>query len=154
MPDYNKPIIVYGWYERNSHYIIDEKWLKQNGLNMYISHIKNNFSENFTYGIECFMDSQSGICCVDENNELIVKNIYQKYFTFQKIVNGLEETNIPKLGYFLALKSNYKSYHIQYIPDIDYDDLLSEQSTYVDNFSEDDYINLDSEIELHDYNDK
>lgn len=151
MPDYNKPIVVYGWNESNSYYVIDEKWLKENGLNMYISNVENNFSENFTYGIECFINSQNGICYINESDEENVKNIYQKYYTFQKIIYNLDENNIPKIGYYLALKSNYKSYHIQYIPDIDYDDLLSEQSTYADNFSDDDYINLDSEIDLDKY---
>ena len=149
MTDYNEPIIVYGWCESSSYYIIDNKWLQNNGLKMYILNIEKNFTENFVYGIECNVNSKTGICYIDSIDEENIKNMYKKYYTFQKIINNIEENMIPTLGFYLALKSNYKSYHIKYIPDIEYDELLSEQSTYIDNDNfDDDYINLDSEIEM------
>lgn len=94
--EYIKPLIVYGWNEGNSDYVVCDEWLKNNNIKKYASEIIQNSVIEVIYGLPC-------------NNNVIHKNDKEKIEDSYEKINIFKKNNnfpITQLGYFVVIETN------------------------------------------------
>lgn len=96
---YIKPLIIYGWNEGNSDYVICDEWLKNNNIKKYASEIVETNVVEAIYGLPCNNN------IIYENDRENIEDSYEKINIFKKNNNY----PITHLGYFIALEGNSHS---------------------------------------------
>ena len=108
---YIKTLIIYGWNEGNSDYVICDEWLKNNNIKKYASEIVETNVVEAIYGLPCNNN------IIYENDKENIEDSYEKINIFKKNNNF----PITHLGYFIALEGNSHSISYKelkkYIPD-------------------------------------
>jgi hypothetical protein len=113
-----EPVVIYGWMENNTDFMLDIKWLETNYpfINFYASNVIRNHMYKASYGIECKLTEQGEIIIHDDYKRDIafLYNLWCDYHRKSK-----KNIKMPELGYHLVVSGDFEWEHQSYILDID-----------------------------------
>lgn len=108
-------IIVYGWCEESYDTIIDEDWIIDNypDIGTYAYNIINHcLMGKAVYGVLCKLDISTGKLTIDNNEKIIVEELFSKVIEYIK--TKYPDRIYPMLGYYPVIYGNYKIEHETY----------------------------------------
>jgi hypothetical protein len=108
----SEPIIIYGWVENNTNFMLDPEWIVTNYkiINVYASEVVRNHLYSACYGIECKLLTNGSII-INEDKKEEVKKLYDLWYNYQK---KQKNKKICELGYHLAISGDYEWEHKYY----------------------------------------
>lgn len=103
--------VIYGWKEEDRDVVIDAKWLRANGIELFASDFVRNTAGNAIYGVRCDLD-ENGDAQVSKKLKNKVKKVRDKVVAKSKGQTAVE------LQFHLGLTGDFDwSLHRKYTPE-------------------------------------
>jgi hypothetical protein len=126
MHTYFYPVIVYGFCEGNSEWLLDSLWLNKNypKIKIYALDVVKGHLGEACYGITCFLDKVSGEIITNSNDKEKVIEFYNEFIKLYP-----EKQYKSQLGYYEVLIGDYdlKCHNEYSVDDQEYDDKYDDE---------------------------
>lgn len=115
------PVLIYGWMENNTDFMLDIEWLETNypHIDYYASETIRHHMYNACYGIACKL-TEEGEIIIDEDDKQTVTHLYNLWCDYHKNRHKInKKIKLPNLGYYLVVSGDFEWQHKSYILDMD-----------------------------------